>query len=417
MLSFCFLSFFLSFFLSSPSFSSHVIVLLIESKYTFFRFQKHSFSLQDLLSEAKQGAAAELYQWASDVACPGVRDEAQRQQHLQNCFVGYNAETIPSLVHCFVKDPQHIQLAKDLLTEMVSADTAVRSNKIQEMSYLRVRETPGAFLQEHVIGTLLGDRSLNQAVVTTFSPLVHHGDLVQHIVPRLTQAEFEILKIQDFDMEQTFRRACEACFKKKSIKLLVLSCDAGSSGPELVSFARYKLEELIDGGKGSVKKTKVLWIIHCKRQRTLEKLDVVPSTSLRLYHIDSLSNPVPGNDGMWVYVCVRCVFVVYRCCVVVCCSCCCCCTCLSKPKKKLTHVIIIRNPATQRTLPTRKAQQPHHVGRLYRPACRARWHQRGPDSPPLRAGRAVAAAVSEGKPAQVRRGACWTHQDLARDFE
>ena len=246
------------------------IVLIEESKVPFTdppflnRFEKQLLRFEDVLDEQEKSVVTNLRQWARSIST-GPNLDMQFVE--KDMFVGFQADTLPSLVlsktkHPFLSEGDLLKKCKEDLMSIASADGALRSWKSQLADKCpdEVEDHVECFLKQpvhlglsHFLQSTLevpdqqtAPESLKSGLmllVLTHSSI--HTDISKHL-PFVTLWEqqqakesrsnpsCQVERLSAFKSEKNLTKQIRKFWMESDASLLVLQCRLGIDGPNML---------------------------------------------------------------------------------------------------------------------------------------------------------------------------------------
>ena len=300
------------------------IVLVDENKVDFSdppflnRFEKQLLRLSDELTNEQKTVMRDLDDWVQEIS---TVQSLESQFGTTDMFVGFNEDTLPSLVfshchdtHCSREDV--LKKCKEDLMWIASTDGVLRAENcnLSKNDSLEVQELSNEYFKkplhqgfaafvEHIItnhqkSTFFGSDEIgSKTVVMTFSSI--HTDISQCLPNGL---ECQVERLSAYKSEKLLAERIREFWLNPEKKLFVLQCKPELDGPHLL-LARYIIEEArkkqFSSERNEQQNKHICIVVHMQRGTVPESVSWYFSflSGWRQVFLDVLENPViPINE-------------------------------------------------------------------------------------------------------------------------
>ncbi|CAG8589706.1 30140_t:CDS:10, partial [Racocetra persica] len=229
------------------------ILVLDEKKVDFSdppllnRFEKQSFSINDVMDDNMKRLAKELEKWSNQI---GVIAESEFNE--KDIFVGFDKEeTLQSLVISNSNDPKLndndiLKKCKELLMGIALSDGIIRSKKSMVNSneveywynfYFKQRhEDLSSYIQSSVNDSV-NEQGINTIIYTFSNVYIDIASFLKKIM------KCQVDKLSTFKSEAQFQSRIRHFWLESKDELLILQCDVATLNSGCIKFAKFIIEQ------------------------------------------------------------------------------------------------------------------------------------------------------------------------------
>jgi hypothetical protein len=288
-------------------------IVLVDSKNLDFtdppflnRFEKQSFTYQDLLDKQLKSQLALLTKWVEGITT------GQEDFDAIDMFLGYHNETLASLVlhHSSAGDSNLLDRCKQDLIMIATADGIVRASNsvLAQTDRDEVQHWQDVYFANQIHESLfdfaqfiasadqlhnwggVGNSTCTKTVVMTYSSI--HAPITPLVEPLCSPDNTLVYKVGTFTSEKQLSNCVQSFFTSPTLVLLTLQCDSANDAPHIL-LTKSMVDQIMSEHKLICNKH-VMLIIHIHRGMVSElsnSWQLSFGSAWQMLSIDSLERP------------------------------------------------------------------------------------------------------------------------------